>query len=101
MTVYTRRATRRCFLTSAAAAAGTLAVGIYLPRPYAAEPLKFSAYTGKFEEQLAKFIYPAFTKESGIAIESVSQSDGLAWFEKLEAAAAAGQVVTAVTVCDG
>jgi hypothetical protein len=63
-----------------------LAVGTYLPRPYAAEPLKVSAYTGKFEEKLAKFIYPAFTKESGIAIELVSQSDGLAWFEKLEAA---------------
>ena len=78
-----------------------MAVGTYLPRTYAAEPMKVAAYTGKFEEQLAKFIYPAFTKESGIAIESVSQAGGLAWFEKLEAAAAAGKVVTDVTMCGG
>ena len=101
MTVYTRNATRRCFLAGAAATAGTLAVGTYLPRAYAAEPMKVSAYTGKFEERLARFIYPAFTKETGIAIESVSQTNGLDWFKQLEAAATAGKVVTDVTMCGG
>ena len=99
MTVYTRRATRRRFLAGAVATAGTLAVGTYLPRAYAAAPLKVSAYSGKFENQLAKFIYPAFTKETGIAIEPVGQTSGLDWFRKLLAAAAAGKVVTDLTMC--
>ena len=101
MTVYTRSATRRRFLAGAAATAGTLAVGTYLPRAYAAEPIRVSAYAGKFEEQLAQFIYPAFTKETGIAIEPINQTDGLDWFEKIEAAAAANKVVTDVTMCGG
>ena len=101
MTVYTRRATRRRFLAGAAATAGTLAVGTYLPRAYAAEPMKVSSYAGKFEDDLTRFLYPAFTKETGIAIESVSQPGGLDWFKQLETAAAAGKVVTDVTMCGG
>jgi len=101
MSVYTQRATRRRFLAGAAASAGALAVGTYLPRAYAAEPMKVSAYSGKFQDQLTKFIYSAFTKESGIAIEPVGQRSGLAWFRKLLAAASEGKVVTDVTMCGG
>ena len=101
MTVYTRRATRRRFLVGAAATAGSLAVGTYLPRAYAAEPMKVAAYSGKFQDQLTRFIYPAFTKESGIVIEPVSQTSGLDWFRKLLAAGAENKVVTDVTMCGG
>jgi putative spermidine/putrescine transport system substrate-binding protein len=97
----TRRATRRSFLAGAAATAGTLAVGTYLPRAYAAEPLRVSSYAGKFEEDLAQFIYPAFTKETGIAIESIGQPGGRDWFIQLAKDVAAGKVAIDVVMCGG
>ncbi len=99
MTRSTGRTTRRRFLTGVAATASALAVGTFLPRPYAAEPLRVSSYAGKFEELLAHFIYPAFTKETGIAIDSISQTDGMGWFDKLETAAA-GVVPLSVELCE-
>ena len=51
---------RRDFLKTGAAAVGTLAVGTYLPRAWAAEPLKVSAYGGYFEDSLAEYVYPEF-----------------------------------------
>ena len=70
---------RRDFLKTGAAAVGTLAVGTYLPRAWAAEPLKVSAYGGYFEDSLAEYVYPEFTKASGIEIESVSQTGSMGW----------------------
>lgn len=63
---------RRRFLAVTAATAGSLAMGTYLRRAHAASPLRVSAYGGYFEDSLSEFIYPDFTKDTGIAIESIS-----------------------------
>ena len=81
---------RREFLKTSAAAAGTLAVGTYLPRAWAAEPLRVSAYGGYFEDSLVEYVYPEFTKASGIEIESVSQPGGLGWLVNIDTAVKAG-----------
>ena len=81
---------RRDFLKTGAAAASTLAVGTYLPRAWAAEPLRVSAYGGYFEDSLVEYVYPEFTKASGIEITSVSQPGGLVWFTNIDTAVKAG-----------
>jgi len=81
---------RRDFLKTSAAAASTLAVGTYLPRAWAAEPLRVSAYGGYFEDSLVEYVYPEFTKASGIEIDSVSQSGGLGWLINIDTAVKAG-----------
>ena len=81
---------RREFLKTGAAAAGTLAVGTYLPRAWAAEPLRVSAYGGYFEDSLAEYVYPEFSKASGIEIESVSQPGSTGWFTNIDTAVRAG-----------
>ena len=81
---------RREFLKTSTAAASTLAVGTYLPRAWASEPMKVSAYGGYFEDSLAEHVYPAFTKATGIEIESVSQTGGDDWFVAMDTALKAG-----------
>jgi len=101
MTINRLTTTRRRFLAGTAAAAGTLAMGTYLRRAYAAEPLRVSAYGGYFEDSLSEKIYPDFTKETGIEIESVSQEGGFSWFTVIERGAAAGKPTTDVTMAGG
>ncbi|MFQ5785517.1 MAG: PotD/PotF family extracellular solute-binding protein [Alphaproteobacteria bacterium] len=101
MTRTTFRTTRRSFLAGTAAAASTLAVGSYLRRAYAEEPLKVSSYGGYFEDSLSEHIYPDFSKETGIPVESVSQEGGFSWFTVIETGAAAGKVPTDVTMAGG
>ncbi len=81
--------TRRRFMAGTAATASTLAMGTYLRRAHAASPLKISAYGGYFEDSLAEFVYPDFSKETGIPTESVSQEGGFSWFTVLETSAKA------------
>ncbi len=95
------RTSRRQFLGASAATASTLAVGTYLPRAWAAEPLRISAYGGYFEDSLSEFIYPDFSKETGIPTESVSQEGGFSWFTVLETGAKAGNPATDVTMTGG
>ena len=81
---------RRDFIKTTSAAASTLALGTYLPRAWAASPMKVSAYGGYFEDSLADLVYPEFTKATGIEIESVSQSGGDSWFVAIDTALKAG-----------
>ena len=92
---------RRRFLKGTAAAAGTLALGTYLPRAWAAEPLRVSAYGGYFEDSLTKYVYPDFTKATGIAVESVSEQGSNAWFTAIKTGLAAGKAPTDVTMTGG
>ena len=93
---------RRDFLKAGTAAAGTLAVGTYLPRAWAAEPMKVSAYGGYFEDSLVEYVYPEFTKATGIEIETVSQPGGNAWFTSIDTAIKAGGAPpTDVSMCGG
>ena len=85
-----RNLKRRDFIKTTSAAAGTLAMGTYLPRAWAAEPMRVSAYGGYFEDSLAEFVYPEFTKATGIEIESVSQTGSDSWFVSIDTAVKAG-----------
>ncbi len=53
--------------------------------------LKVGVYGGYFKDSFDKNIFPEFTKETGIAIESIAEPTGEAWLVQLEQAARAGQ----------
>ena len=89
MTRLTVNPGRRRFLQGAAATG----IGIACPCIAAAQDnrsLKVSAFGGYFEDSLVKHVYPKFTKETGIAIESVSQAGGTAWWTAIRAGMEAG-----------
>jgi putative spermidine/putrescine transport system substrate-binding protein len=66
-------------------------LGIGLQSGLAAEVLKVGVYGGYFKDSFDKHIFPDFTKETGIKIESVAEPTGEAWLVQLEQAARAGQ----------
>ena len=56
----------------------------------AGDALKVGAYGGYFKDSFDKHIFPDFTKETGIKVESVAEPTGEAWLVQLEQAARAG-----------
>ncbi len=66
------------------------AIGIGLPSAFAGQTLKVGVYGGYFKDSFDKHIFPDFTKETGIKIESVAEPTGEAWLVQLEQAARAG-----------
>ena len=60
------------------------------PAPAAEKSLKVGVYGGYFKDSFDKHIFPDFTKETGIKIESVAEPTGEAWLVQLEQAAKAG-----------
>jgi len=54
--------------------------------------LKVSTFGGYFEDGFKNFIFPAFQKATGIAIESVPQSESAAFLLQLQQAGRAGAV---------
>ena len=70
--------TRRGVLRGAAAAAGAALLPMPYVRPASAadRSLKVSAYGGFFEQSLSQHVYPAFTKATGIAVQSLPQAEG-------------------------
>lgn len=83
-------ATRRGVLAGAAALTGATALGFPAVVGRAAEPLKVGTYGGYFKDSFDEHIYPAFTEETGIEVESVAEPTGEAWLVQLETAARAG-----------
>ena len=92
---------RRRFLAGTAVAASTLAMGSYLRRAHAANPMKVSSYGGYFEDSLSESIYPIFTEATGIEIESVSQQGGNSWWTVIRTGLEAGTPPTDVSMCGG
>ena len=90
--------TRRAVLKGTAAAGGALAAPAVLRRAWAAEPIKVSSYGGYFEDMLSEFAYPAFTKATGIEVETVSQPGGFEWFVNLKSSIEAGTPAVDVTM---
>jgi putative spermidine/putrescine transport system substrate-binding protein len=78
---------RRGLLAGAGAAAATAVVGFPAIRSRAAETLKVGTYGGYFKDSFDEHIYPAFTEETGIEIESIAEPTGEAWLVQLETAA--------------
>lgn len=54
------------------------------------EPLRVGVYGGFFKESFDEHIFPLFTKETGIEVESVAEPTGEAWLVQLDQAARAG-----------
>lgn len=81
---------RRGFVAGSAAAAGVAALGFPAITGRAAEPLKVGVYGGYFKDSFDEHIFPEFTKDTGIEIESVAEPTGEAWLVQLEQSAKAG-----------
>lgn len=80
--------TRRRFMgTAAATGAATLAAPSILRA--ADGPLRVGTYGGFFEESFRKYIYPAFTEETGIEVESLGVPTGETWLVQIKNAARA------------
>lgn len=67
-----------------------LAALIVQPTTAAEKSIKVGAYGGYFKDSFDKHIFPDFTKETGIKVESVAEPTGEAWLVQLEQAAKAG-----------
>ena len=63
---------------------------VALPAGAAEKSIKVGAYGGYFKDSFDKHIFPDFTKETGIKVESVAEPTGEAWLVQLEQAAKAG-----------
>jgi putative spermidine/putrescine transport system substrate-binding protein len=83
----------RFALTALVAAALTLAGGTA-----AAQALKVAVYGGYFQDSFDAHIFPRFTEETGIAVESIAAPTGMAWLVQLETAARAGQAPADVSM---
>ena len=79
---------RRAVLGRAAAGAAMLAMPHFARAQEGS--LKVGVYGGYFKDSFDKHIFPAFTEETGIAVESVAEPTGEAWLVQLEQAARAG-----------
>lgn len=90
---------RRQFIKTSAAAGGAIALSApFIRSSFAAEPLKVGVYGGYFQDSFDAHIFPDFTKETGIAIESIGEPTGEAWLVQLETAARAGQAPADVSM---
>jgi putative spermidine/putrescine transport system substrate-binding protein len=83
-----------------ASAAFTVAGAVGLPtrRARAEGTLKVGTYGGYFKDSFDEHIYPDFTKETGIEIESIAEPTGEAWLVQLNTAARAGQAPADVSM---
>lgn len=60
--------------------------------------VKIGVYGGYFQDSFDEFIFPLFTADTGIAVESISEPTGEAWLVQLETAARAGQAPADVSM---
>ncbi len=81
---------RRDFIAGAGALGALALTGFPAIRTRAAETLKVGTYGGYFKDSFDQHIYPDFTKETGIAVESIAEPTGEAWLVQLQTAARAG-----------
>jgi len=81
---------RRRLLVGAGALAATSVAGFPAIRTRAAQTLKVGTYGGYFKDSFDEHIYPAFTEETGIEIESIAEPTGEAWLVQLMTAGRAG-----------
>ena len=81
---------RRQVLLGAAAIGGVVASGLGARPARAAGSLKVGTYGGYFKDSFDEHIYPDFTKETGIEVESIAEPTGEAWLVQLQTAARAG-----------
>ena len=86
-------------VAAAGAAAGAAAVSApFVSRAAASEPLRVGTFGGYFQDSFDKHIYPDFTKDTGIRVESVGESTSEAWLVRLETAARTGEAPADVSM---
>ncbi|HKJ95695.1 MAG TPA: ABC transporter substrate-binding protein [Gammaproteobacteria bacterium] len=90
------RITRREFIGAGVAGATMLAVPPLLRAR--SRSLKVGVYGGYFKDSFDKHIFPDFSKETGIEVQSVAEPTGEAWLVQLENAARAGQAPADVSM---
>jgi hypothetical protein len=82
--------TRRSVLKGIGAAGAAATIGMpFVSRAYAQQPLRISNFGGFFEEAFAKSVYSAFTKATGIQVQSIPQLSGAQFVVQLAQANAA------------
>lgn len=91
-----RKIDRRTVLGAGLAAGATLAMPAIVRG--AERSIKIGAYGGFFKDSFDKHVFPVFTKETGIKVESVGEPTGEAWLVQLEQAARAGQAPADVSM---
>lgn len=93
--------TRRKFISAAAVLGAAAVAPPFIKNARAADSLKVGTYGGYFEESFSKYIYPDFTRETGIEIESISEPTGQTWLIQLLNAARAGVAPADVSMMAG
>ncbi|MBO3761491.1 extracellular solute-binding protein [Ciceribacter sp. L1K22] len=63
----------------------------FIKSAYAATPLRISNFGGFFEQAFAEHVYPAFTKATGIEVQSIPQSGSAQFLIQLGQAVQSGQ----------
>lgn len=85
----TTNVSRRTVLAGTAMTTGMLAMPSILRAQD--RSIKVGVYGGYFKDSFDEHIFPAFTEETGIAVESIAEPTGEAWLVQLEQAARANQ----------
>lgn len=94
-----KQLTRRAILKASAATLGAAALSApFVSRAASSGPLRVGTYGGYFQDSFDAHVYPDFTKDTGIAIESIGEPTGEAWLVQLETAARAGQAPADVSM---
>ena len=91
------RFSRRTVLRTSAAA-GAAAMAAPFIGHASTGPLKVGTYGGYFQDSFDTYIYPDFTAETGIEVDSIGEPTGEAWLVQLETAARAGQAPADVSM---
>ncbi len=87
---------RRALLKSGAA--GLVASHLATPLIAASRSVKIGSYGGYFENSFKEFVYPEFTKATGIAVESVTQPNSADWLVTMQQALSAGNIPTDISL---
>lgn len=88
------RMNRRTVLKTGASIGGLAVASGVIGTPLIAQSrsLKVGSYGGYFEDSFKEHVYPAFTKATGITVESVTQPNSADWLVTMQQATAAGSV---------
>ena len=92
---------RRKFISNTAILSAAVFAPPFIKSAKAADALKVGTYGGYFEESFVKYIFPEFTKETGIEVESIPEPTGSTWIIQLKNAAKAGIAAADVSMMAG
>ncbi len=89
---------RRVVLQGGAATLGLAALSAPLVARADTGPLKVATYGGYFQDSFDKHIFPAFTEETGIEVESIASPTSDTWLVQLQQAARANRAPADVSM---